>query len=457
MSVTAELAEKIVATGYDDLPEAAIKAARRLVLDGVAVAAAGTVQEEAPGILAEHVRELGGNPVSSVIGFGFKTSPVNAAYVNGSAMHVLDFEAMWQPANHQVSTSVPAVLALAEARGLPGREALAAMVKGIEMMGWIRAASGQHDIKHVRYHPPGLVGPMGAAVAAGHLLGLDAMQLRNALGTASSRIGSILGNVGTMSKSTNCGLAVAMGLDAALLASRGFTGNTETFDDPRGYVATFFDKGFDTQELLNFGPPFRVADPGYAIKMFPSQFGTHFVITAALELHGKIGDPGMIERVHLKTPMMAYIDRPKPAGGLDGKFSWQYISACALLDGKVVISSFTDERRFSPDMEAMLGKYELEMRDDIPGRFDQMYVEMRVTLDGGETLETRCTGPRGIWGTPPIPEADHLVKVRDCLALRFEAETAERITDLAGRLDELSADEVAGLMDLLRGDSGPGR
>ena len=75
-----------------------------------------------------------------------------------------------------------------------------------------------------------------------------------------------------------------------------------------------------------------------------------------------------------------------------------------MLDGKVVISSFTDERRFSPDMEAMLGKYELEMRDDIPGRFDQMYVEMRVTLDGGETLETRCTGPRGIWGTPPIPE-----------------------------------------------------
>ena len=49
MSVTAELAEKIVATGYDDLPEAAIKAAQRLVLDGVAVAAAGTVQEEASG------------------------------------------------------------------------------------------------------------------------------------------------------------------------------------------------------------------------------------------------------------------------------------------------------------------------------------------------------------------------------------------------------------------------
>ena len=38
--------------------------------------------------------------------------------------------------------------------------------------------------------------------------------------------------------------------------------------------------------MLNFGrAPFRVVEPGYAIKMFPSQFGTHFGITAALELH----------------------------------------------------------------------------------------------------------------------------------------------------------------------------
>ena len=58
-----------------------------------------------------------------VIGFGFKTSPVQATYVNGSSMHVLDFEPMWSPANHQLSTSLPGILALAEYRDIDGREA----------------------------------------------------------------------------------------------------------------------------------------------------------------------------------------------------------------------------------------------------------------------------------------------------------------------------------------------
>ena len=131
MGITAELCEKIVATGWGDLSEEAIQRTRRIMLDGIAVAVAGTIQEEAPEVLAKHVRNLGGTPTSTVINFGFKTSPVEAAYVNGAAMHVLDFEPMWQPANHQVSTTLPAVLALAEQRQSNGRDCLTAMVKGI--------------------------------------------------------------------------------------------------------------------------------------------------------------------------------------------------------------------------------------------------------------------------------------------------------------------------------------
>ena len=167
MGITAELCEKIVATGWNDLSEEAIQHTRRIMLDGIAVAVAGTIQEEAPEVLAKHVRNLGGTPESTVINFGFKTSPVEAAYVNGAAMHVLDFEPMWQPANHQVSTTLPAVLALAEQRQSNGRDCLTAMVKGIEIMGWVREASHQDDIKTVRFHPPGLVGPLGAADAGG--------------------------------------------------------------------------------------------------------------------------------------------------------------------------------------------------------------------------------------------------------------------------------------------------
>ena len=449
MGLTAELCEKIVATRWEDLNEEAIRRTRRIILDGIAVAVAGTIQEEAPEVLATHVKALGGHPDSTVINFDFKTSPVHAAYVNGASMHVLDFEPMWQPANHQVSTTLPAVLAISEMRGSNGREGLTAMIKGIEIMGWVREASRQSDIKTVRFHPPGLVGPLGSAVAASHLLNLDATKLRCAIGIVASRVGSILANVGTMSKSINCGHAVGEGVDAALLAERGFTANPDVIEHPRGYVASYFDERFEIDDLLNYGPPFRVTEPGYAIKMFPSQFGTHFVITAGLELREKIGDPSRIRRVKLTTPMMAYIDRPYPEDGLDGKFSWQYTTACALLDGKVVIDSFTNERRFADDMTPMLDMIDVEMRDDITGNFDEMYVIAEATLDDGSTVTARCDGPRGKWGTPPIPEEDHLVKVRDCLALKYDTQTTERIIELGGRFDELSADDICKLMGLL--------
>ncbi len=449
MGLTAELCEKIVATRWEDLNEEAIRRTRRIILDGIAVAVAGTIQEEAPEVLAIHVKALGGHPDSTVINFGFKTSPVHAAYVNGASMHVLDFEPMWQPANHQVSTTLPAVLAISEMRGSNGREGLTAMIKGIEIMGWVREASRQSDIKTVRFHPPGLVGPLGSAVAASHLLNLDATKLRRAIGIVASRVGSILANVGTMSKSINCGHAVGEGVDAALLAERGFTANPDVIEHPRGYVASYFDERFKIDELLNYGPPFRVTEPGYAIKMFPSQFGTHFVITAGLELREKIGDPSRIRRIKLTTPMMAYIDRPYPEDGLDGKFSWQYTTACALLDGKVVMDSFTNERRFADDVTPMLDMIDVEMRDDITGNFDEMYVIAEATLDDGSTVTARCDGPRGKWGTPPIPEEDHLVKVRDCLALKYDTQTTERIIELGGRYDELSADDISKLMELL--------
>ena len=212
MTVTAQLCERIAATGYGYLGQPAIEAARRLVLDGVAIAIAGT-EEEAIDILAAHHKEQGSAPQATAIGNGFRLNMVSAAALNGAAMHVLDFEPMWSPANHALSTTLAGVLALAEARGATGREVLTALVKGVDMQGWIRQASGQFEARTLRFHPPGAAGPLGAAVAAGHLLKLDPGQLAHAVGIAASRAGGVLANAGTMTKSTHCGHAAALGLE----------------------------------------------------------------------------------------------------------------------------------------------------------------------------------------------------------------------------------------------------
>src|SRR6185436_19315445 len=170
--------------------------------------------------------------------------------------------------------------------------------------------------------------------------------------------------------------------------------------------------------------------------------------TAALELRSKVPSPAVIRRVVLTAPVMAYVDRPEPKTGLDGKFSLQYTAASALLDGKVGIRTFTDERLAQADMQGLLRKFEVRLDPAIPGRFEEMHMLLSVELDDGRVLETRCDGPRGKWGTPPISEAEHLVKVRDCLATRLQPAAAERIIELARRIDDLDAAGVRELMHL---------
>jgi len=445
MGITADLTNKIVATTYETLTPEAITAARRLLLDGISIAIAGT-EEEAIQILASHYESFGARGDATVIGFPFRTAPTLAAALNGASMHVLDFEPMWTPSNHALSTTLPAILALADIREISGEDIITALVKGIELQGWIRHAGRVYEHGGVKFHPPGLVGPMGSAVAAGHILGLTAGQMAHALGIASSRCGTLHANIGTMTKSTHCGMAAMHGLESALLASKGFTANPEPFEAHNGYARQMFGDTFEVKDLLNFGPPFRIVQPGYAMKMFPSQFGTHFAITAGMTLHAQIPDPSQIESIKLTTPVMQYVNRPHPDTGLAGKFSLQYTFASGLLRGGVKIDTFTDQEVAHPDMQALLNKIAIDMSPDIPARFDKMWVEASVSMRDGTVLRTRCDGPRGIWGSPPISDDDHLVKVRDCLSRRLPDDRAERLIGLARRAETLTPAEVRALL-----------
>lgn len=452
MGATREVCEVIAKQRYEDLPAPAIAAARQAILDGIAVGIAGTT-EAAPRIVADHVKSQGGHEIATVLGFGFRTSPVSAAYVNGVAIHVLDFEAMWTPATHTTSPTLPVVLALAEAQGLPGRDIVAAFLKGCEIQGRLRLASGQYAPERLTFHPPGVVGVIGAAVAAGHLLGFDAGQLQHAIGVAASRGASLIGNIGSMTKSSHCGLAASLGLDAALLVQRGFTGNPDILEAPKGYVEAFFGPDFDFAALLEYGRPYRLLEPGLAIKMFPAQYATHYAITAALDARRQIPDPAAIRSVHVVTPLMGYVDKPAPRSGLEGKFSFQYTVAAALLDNAVSISTFSDSRRFAPDIEALLPKVRVEQRPEIPEELEKMHVEVVVELADGARVVVRCDGPRGIWGKPKITHEEHLVKVRDCFATRMDQPTAERCIAMISTLEHLDAGQVTELMALLANPS----
>ena len=401
MGLTQALCERMVGTTFETLGEACVERVKQAIKDGIAVAVAGARERPAV-LLADHMKSLGGARQANVWGHGYKTSTVQAAYVNGVATHVLDFEPMWLPPTHAVSPVLPVALALAEAHRHNGRDVITAVARGMELQGRMQYAGSQFEPEKLRFHPPGVAGVMGAAATAGALLDLDEHKLACALGMAGSRAGALLPNIGSMTKGTHCGHAARCGLEAGLLASSGYTASEEIFEARRGLISTFFPDGFDADRLLAFGQPFRVVDPGLAIKNFPSQFATHWAITAALAIRQSVGELSKIERVVITSPVMQYIDRPHPANGHEGKFSFQYTAAAALLDGKVTIESFTDHRRFSPDMEALLRKIELRQDSEIPGE----WLNMRLTIDvmaSGVSRTHTCTGPKGAWGQPPLP------------------------------------------------------
>ncbi len=272
--LTRELCKRMVAATFDTLGDECVRRVKQAIKDGIAVAVSGA-REQPVVLLAKHVKSLGGAPQASLWRHGCQTSTVQAAYVNGVATHVLDFEPMWLPPTHSVSPVLPVAMALAEARGYSGRDVIAAVARGMELQGRIQYAADQFEPEKLRFHPPGVAGVMGAAATAAVVLDLDELELAYALGIAGSRAGALLANIGSMTKATHCGHAASSGLDAALLAGSGFTASTEIFEAPRGFAETFFPDGFDAERLLAFGRPYRVVDPGLAIKTFPSQFATH--------------------------------------------------------------------------------------------------------------------------------------------------------------------------------------
>lgn len=193
-----------------------------------------------------------------------------------------------------------------------------------------------------------------------------------------------------------------------MLASHGFTANPDAIEAPAGYAAAFLGREFESRKLLEFGLSFRIVEPGFALKMFPSQFGTHFTITAGLDLRPKVPHCQHIRRISLTTPVMPYVNRSFPDNGLAGKFSFQYTFCRALVDGRVTIDTFSDRQVQDPVILDLLARVRVTMDPGIPARFEAMWVEAEVELADGNVLTARCERPRGAWGSPPISGDEHL-------------------------------------------------
>ena len=446
MTTTRTLAEFIADTEFESLPSPVVEAAKIAILDGVANMAAGSVQGLAD-IIGRYVRDAGGTSQASVIGWGYKTNPPSAAFANGVFGHCLDYEIQGFPPTHGTSSCLPSALALAEQHNVAGSRVVTAYVLGWEIQGRLRAASA--PATRNGYHPPGLVGPLGGAAASAKTLRLDADQTLMALGIAASRTGGLTANTGTMVKSTHPGNAARMGAEAGILAGMGYTASDEVLESPVGYAAALFGGEFDWDIATGgLGASWRLIDPGFDIKRFPAQVYMQNAIEAALNLRDENGiGPDDIERVTIRRQGRGH-SGPVPRSGLDGKFSVEYCAAAALLDGRVGIDTFTDARRFSPDMDEMLGRIGVEPEGPESGA-----TQATAVLKDGRTVSAECSAFSGSVSNPMSRE-QRLEKVRDCFVRALSESDTERVLEMLENLESL--DDTAELMAVL-GQAAAGR
>ena len=362
--------------------------------------------------------------------------------------HALDFDNTWYPLNHPTSPTLPAILAIAEHHQQGGRKIIESLVAAFEVQGRMRmAATGLETGSG--FHKPGTTGQFGAVTAAAMMLNLTREQMLMAFGLAGSRAGSISINTGSMTKSSHSGHAARNGVECAVLAQMGWTASDDVFG-PKGFFDTFlFGKAEPNLLTDNFGAPFRMVDPGVGFKKHPSNYFTHRPIDAALALreeHGIKAD--QIAAVEVVFPRFEYVNRPQPKTGLDGKFSVQYTTAVALLDGEITVDSFNNERRFAPDVEALLKKTTLTFDDAIPNDFDRMHIELTVTLTDGRTLQRREAKLSG-WVGSPLTREQRMKKFHSCARRVLAQGVAEDVVSLVETLEQKTS--VSELMTWLRG------
>jgi 2-methylcitrate dehydratase PrpD len=434
---------------YETLPAEAVALCKHVVLDGLAVIHAGSTEPEGVGrLVMQYVKRMGGTPEASVITGGFKTSMENAAFANGTMAHALDFDNTSYPTNHPTSPTLPAILAIAEHYGASGKQVIDALATAFEAQARFRLA-GTGMATGVGFHKPSTAGMFGATAAAVKLLGLTQEQAMMAFGVAGSRASSLSINTGTMTKSSHSGHGARMGVEAGMLAKIGWTASKDVFG-PKGFFDTFM-PGNSKPELLNegFAAPLRMLDPGIGFKAFPSNGFTQRPIDGALRLRQAHDlKPDQIERVQIVFPRFDYVNRPSPRSGLDGKFSVQYTTLLALLDGEVTVDSFTNERLNAPDVQALLPKVEFLADDSIPFDKLKMHVIVNVWRKDGTQLSERVDKLLG-WQNP-LTREQRLHKFFGCTRRVLSEKGANRVLELVEGLENLS--DVREIMDIIRGD-----
>lgn len=461
--VSYPLAEWACGLTFDMLSDAAVERAKAFWFDSLGCALGGSQQEDAR-ILLEHHRALGGSGPCTCFVSGYKTNPVDAAFLNSHMIRAMDFnDIYWKADPSHPSDILGAPLALCEWKGLSGKDLIVATVIAYEME--MRLVEiGRPGVREYGWHHATLTG-FAAPMAAGRVLGLTPGQMVNAIGICASRTGS-LGAV-TAGRLTNMKnvvdpWAARMGVESAMLAARGFTGPEHIFDGKEGLFhvlghSVYQGKPctFDAHALLADLPTskeahYRIEDCG--MKSFPIEALSHAPLTALMKCVAENGIKAQdvaeikVEVIARAADILGDPHKYRPNSKETADHSLPYCMAVGLVDGMVTPLQFKPERIRDKSIEPIMDMVKVVPNDEFESLFPE-FQPSRVTvrLRDGRSFAKRVDVPKGdprdpmtmddiavkarALGKEVVGEA-RVDQIRDCVMNLENEQTVERLVAL---------------------------
>ena len=435
---------------FEQLPAEVVRSVELRMLDTLGICLAS--RSFGLGYGVEQMVDLwGGAQQAQVIGGTERYPAPNAALINGTLAHSLDFDDTHLPSVlHPSASIVPAVLAAAQSAGRGGREALVAAAIGIEvtvrlgMAGYLPQAGNVYFERG--WHATSICGTLGCAVAAARLFGLDAEGILNALGIAVSfGSGVIEGNrAGGTVKRVHCGWAAHAGMTAAALAHQGMTGPPTALEGRFGFFEAFLSGQFDRAPVTDgLGEHWEI--PGILFKPYPANHYTHAGIDAGRAIRRRLNgvvDVDQVERIELGSAAspLRTIGEPReekvrPRTGYHAQFSGPFTVAAALLGGGglgVYFDDFSDAMARDPARLSLAAKVETFVDEECDALFPRAFpAVLRLRLRDGRIFEERVMRNR-------VLSEDEVRRKFDLNAgLWLGADAVSRVADAVFGIDRL--------------------
>ena len=437
---TIELAQYATNLRFEDLPAEVVQRAKDCIIDTAAAIIYGNTIPWS-GTVIGYAQRMGPGGKSRILGAnGAAVQPAVAALANGTLSHAFELDnVVINPGAgvHGGATLFPPGLATAQDVGGSGRDLLAAVVAGAEVMiriGW----ATKHSNEVHGFHAPGTTGPFGAAIAAGRFLKLDAAAMTNALGIAGSLCGGLMefarSGTGAMVKRLHIGRACEAGVLAANLARGGFTGPTSVLEGEAGFLRVFcsdFDLGALTRDLGR-----RFVTLNICLKRYACHITAQRAVQAVQELraeHGIGGDDVKAVTVVGEKRMAEVNNIPEPTDVMMSQYSTPFCVALALYRDPRDPASFGENALNDPAIRSLCRRVTVKPAQGHVGHGDVPSTVTITTTDGREL--TRCV--EAFMGTPARP-FDRAAMREKFMMLTRQQPGAERMFE---RLQELEKED----------------